>query len=136
MEEVFATNRPLSILVVEDEPVNQKLIVDILQNLGYSSTLADEGPQALEKVKESDFDVILMDVQMHEMDGLEVTRRIRNGECGEGKSAVYIIAITAYALQNDRERCLAAGMSDYLAKPILIAHLREAMARAYTAISG
>ena len=116
--------------------MNQKLLVDILQNLGYSSSLAEEGPQALEIVKEKELDVILMDVQMHEMDGLEVTRRIRNGECGAENNSVHIVAITAYALQNDRERCLAAGMNDYLAKPILIAQLREALARAYTAISG
>jgi signal transduction histidine kinase/DNA-binding response OmpR family regulator len=114
------------ILVVEDNPTNQKLAVAILAKKHYHAVVADSGQQALEIFREhgEEFDLILMDVQMPGMDGLETTGAIRDIEAlrlrsGQGRHRrIPIIAVTARAMQGDRDRCLAAGMDDYLAKPI------------------
>jgi two-component system sensor histidine kinase/response regulator len=111
------TSRPIEILLVEDNPVNQRLALEILSRRGHRVTVADNGLQALERLTGRTFDVVLMDVQMPEMNGLEATRAIRDIECGTGRH-VPIVAMTAHAMSGDRERCLEAGMDDYLTKPI------------------
>ena len=107
----------LKILLAEDNPVNQKLAVKILERRGYSVAIAENGAVALERWKKEPFDLILMDVQMPEMDGFEATARIRQGEQKTGRH-IPIVAMTAHALKGDRERCLQAGMDGYVAKPI------------------
>ena len=134
-EEPLRIRRPakaLRILLAEDNAVNQKLALRQLQKLGYSAQPVSNGAEVLQEVERVSYDVILMDCQMPEMDGYEVTRRIRDFEKqNAGKRApVYIIAITAHALEGDRERCLSAGMNDYLTKPLHIAQLEAAINRA------
>ncbi|MHB8865780.1 MAG: response regulator [Pirellulaceae bacterium] len=106
----------LRILLVEDSPANQKLAAFILRERGHTVDIAGSGRQGLNMALENGYDVILMDVQMPGMDGLEATRAIRETE--QGLRSVPIIAMTAHAMKGDRERCLAAGMDGYLAKPI------------------
>ena len=110
----FAENYPLRILVAEDNPVNQTLIMRTLNKLGFEATMTENGIAVLEALKRSYYNLILMDVQMPEMDGLEATRMIRKGQ---GEQPV-IIAMTANAMTEDKEICLEAGMDDYVSKPI------------------
>ena len=111
--------RPEKILVADDNRVNQKLAVHILENFGFSVDVAINGQEVLDKMKKSAFDIILMDVQMPEMDGLQAAAAIRRMEKRSGRH-IPIIALTAHALKEDRERCLAAGMDDYISKPLKI----------------
>ncbi|MBS0371650.1 MAG: response regulator [Proteobacteria bacterium] len=106
------------VLLVEDNPINQRLAQALLQKRGYAVSLAENGADAVDMVGAGHFDVILMDMQMPVLDGLEATRRIRNQEQAAGHTRVPIIAMTANAMIGDRERCLDAGMDDYLSKPI------------------
>ena len=106
----------LRILLVEDNPANQKLATYILQDRGHTVEIAGDGQEAICLTEQNRYDVILMDVQMPGMNGLEATAVIRKRECGG--SRVPIIAMTAHAMQEDRERCLAAGMDGYISKPI------------------
>ncbi len=110
----FAVKFPLKIIVAEDNPVNQKWIVKILGKIGYDCELAENGNVVMDKVSHEKFDLILMDVQMPGMDGLEATRMIRL--CLETQPV--IVAMTANAMQGDREKCLESGMNDYIAKPV------------------
>ncbi len=107
----------LRILLAEDNPINQKLAIVLLQKAGYSVDAVENGAQALQKVQEQQYSGVLMDVQMPEMDGLEATQKIREFEKETG-GHIPIIAMTAHAMQGDRERCLAAGMDDYVTKPL------------------
>jgi CheY-like chemotaxis protein len=112
--------RKLRVLVAEDNAVNQQLAVRLLEKQGHTVAVAGNGREALEALEKAapgGFDVVLMDVQMPEMDGVEATAAIRQKEKATGKH-LPIVAITAHALKGDRERCLAAGMDDYVAKPI------------------
>ena len=109
--------RLLKILVAEDTPFNQTFILRLLEKNGFHTILVENGRQAVERFNTDSFDVILMDVQMPEMDGFEATREIRKLEAQKG-GHIPIIAMTAYATEGDRERCLAAGMDDYVSKPI------------------
>jgi two-component system sensor histidine kinase/response regulator len=114
--------KTLRILVADDNLVNQKVAKRMLERLGYSVALANDGKQALSAIKTASFDLIMMDVQMPEMDGLEATRHIREWEAG--KTRIPIIALTAHAMDSHREECLAAGMESFLAKPILLESLK------------
>ncbi len=125
-------DRVLRLLLVEDNPVNQRLAVRLLEKHGHRVAVAGNGREALTALAAEPFDVVLMDVQMPEMDGLEATVAIRRLET-EGCLAqprVPIVAMTAHALSGDRERCLAAGMDDYVSKPIQAAALLDAIGRA------
>jgi GAF domain-containing protein/DNA-binding response OmpR family regulator len=130
----MAARLPLRILLTEDNAVNQKLALRLLAQMGYRADLAGNGLEAIEAVERQHYDVVLMDVQMPEMDGLEATRRIRNltGSLRENLSGFNqprIIAMTANAMQGDREMCLAAGMDDYISKPIRIEELVRALSQ-------
>ena len=114
---------PLRILAVEDNATNQKLILLMLDRLGYRADSAYHGLEALEAVHRHTYDVVLMDVQMPEMDGLEATRRIRQSLPVQPR----IIAMTANAMESDRQACLASGMDDYISKPIQVRELRAAL---------
>ena len=118
----------LRILLAEDNPVNQMVAVRLLQKLGHTVMVVGNGREALAMLDEKNFDLIIMDVQMPEMDGFETTRLIREKEAATGKH-MPIIAMTAHAMKGDRERCLAAGMDRYVAKPIHPAELFEAIQR-------
>ena len=125
MDAGMAAAHPLRILLAEDNVVNQKLALRLLQQMGYRADVAANGIEAIECVERQPYDLVLMDVQMPEMDGLEASRRINqrwpNGERPR------IVAMTANAMQGDREACLAAGMDDYVTKPIRVEALVEAL---------
>jgi len=118
----------LRVLVAEDNPVNQRLIVRLLEKRGHRVALADNGRQALAALEKESFDLVLMDVQMPEMDGFEATSAIRMKEKNSGLYQT-IIALTAHAMKGDREKCLAEGMDGYLTKPIRPQELDEVLAR-------
>jgi signal transduction histidine kinase/DNA-binding response OmpR family regulator len=119
---------PLRILLAEDNTVNQKLALRLLERMGYRADIAANGLEVLEALQRQSYDIILMDVQMPEMDGLEASRAIHEGWTAEQRPR--IVAMTANAMQGDREECLAAGMDDYLTKPIQINALQAALERA------
>ncbi|MFL6658975.1 MAG: ATP-binding protein [Massilia sp.] len=125
----------LRILLAEDNPVNQRLALRLLEKLGHRIVLVDNGIDALERATHSNFDLILMDVQMPGLDGLTATRRIRQWEVDHG-GHVPIIAMTARAMQGDRERCLEAGMDDYMSKPIDSERLRQLVSRFHVEQAG
>ena len=123
----LALRLPLKILVVEDNAINQKVAMRVLLQFGYQTDLASNGQEALDAVERKKYDLLFMDVQMSVMDGLEATRRI----CASVPRAdrPYIIAMTANAMKEDRESCLAAGMDDYLSKPIRPSEIKAALVR-------
>jgi CheY-like chemotaxis protein len=118
----------LRILLAEDNAMNQKVALRLLERLGYRADVAANGLEAIEALERRPYDVVLMDVQMPELDGLDATRRIC--ERWPAESRPYIVAMTANALPEDREACLAAGMNDYVAKPIRTEELAAALKRA------
>ena len=122
----FKFTQTLRILVAEDTPFNQTFILRLLEKNGFHPTLVENGQQAVDRFDPELFDVILMDVQMPEMDGFEATREIRKLEKQSG-GHIPVIAMTAYATEGDRERCLAAGMDDYVSKPISASKLFKAI---------
>ncbi len=117
--------RRARILLAEDNPVNQKVALKALEKLGYQADVAHDGAQALQATRDKRYDLVLMDVQMPVMDGMEATRHIRDPQSGTLNPAVIIVALTAHAMTGDKERCLNMGMDDYLAKPIKAAELQE-----------
>ncbi|MCB0337305.1 MAG: response regulator, partial [Bdellovibrionales bacterium] len=119
----------LKVLVVEDNKVNQMILQKILESWGQSVELADSGVEALERCKAQDFDIILMDIQMPEMDGLEATRRIREFQRGKGKPYVPVIAVTANAFSEEKERYKEAGMDGYVSKPLSKKELNDEIVR-------
>ena len=124
--------QPLRILVAEDTAVNQKFILRLLDRWGHTAVLAEDGRKAVAQISREMFDIVLMDVQMPEMDGLEATAAIRRNEAGSGRRTP-IIAMTAHAIKGDRERCLAAGMDDYISKPLDADLLKQIIKRLTTA---
>lgn len=125
-EEFLQATRPLQILLAEDSLVNQKLAVGLLERHGHEMTVANNGQEAVDWSAKRTFDLVLMDVQMPELDGLAATQKIRQQEQMTGRH-VPIIAMTAHALKGDRERCLQAGMDEYVSKPIRERQLLAAM---------
>jgi CheY-like chemotaxis protein len=125
---------PMRILVAEDNVINQRLLALMLKRLNYEVHVADNGYAAIQAWKDRDFDLILMDMQMPHLDGLEATRQIRKAE-GLGRKRVPIMAVTANARPEDRAACLAAGMDDYLSKPIRSDELVEKVKRAISGSS-
>jgi PAS domain S-box-containing protein len=123
----LGTSHPLRILLAEDNAVNQKVALSHLARMGYRADVAATGREALEAVRRERYDVVLMDVQMPEMDGLEATRRVRSFLPDE--DGPWIVALTASAMTGDPERCLAAGMNDYLSKPVRAEELAAALRR-------
>ena len=122
----------LRVLLVEDSPVNREVASGMLEALGCKVETASDGSVGVEQALSWGFDVVLMDCQMPLMDGFEATQRIRAAEAANGRKAMPIVALTANALQGDRERCLAAGMSDFISKPFTIKKLHAALTAAKT----
>jgi signal transduction histidine kinase/ActR/RegA family two-component response regulator len=132
----LADKFPFEILLAEDNPVNQKLANRLFEKMGYEIDVAANGLEVLEAIKKKSYDIIFMDVQMPEMDGLETTRQIRAKEkfaqtdltnLDESHNSLQIIAMTANAMQGDREKCLEAGMNDYVTKPFKIEQIQSAI---------
>ncbi len=121
------SGRDLSILLAEDNPVNQRMAILMLKKLGYKADYVSNGQEAINALQRQHYDLVLMDVQMPEMDGLEATAEIRRLWPSDGPR---IVALTAHAITGDREKCLEAGMDDYLCKPINLEDLSAAIERA------
>jgi CheY-like chemotaxis protein/HPt (histidine-containing phosphotransfer) domain-containing protein len=122
------TGRSLRVLLAEDNQVNQMVAIGMLNELGHETTAVDDGSEAVAALKEQEFDIVLMDCQMPVLDGYKATQQIRQWEAEEDRSPTTIVALTANALTGDRERCLGAGMDDYLSKPMTIEKLAEKIA--------
>jgi PAS domain S-box-containing protein len=112
------SRQPLRILVAEDNPINVKVAMTYLARRGHQAMVADNGRQALELLAKTPFDLVLMDVEMPEVNGMEATERLRTGQAGEGNRHIPVIAMTAHALGDASQRCLDAGMTGYLSKPL------------------
>ncbi|MFD7521735.1 response regulator [Paenibacillus chitinolyticus] len=115
----------LSILIVEDNPMNRKLLQTILRKRGFEPDIAEDGAEAVEAFAHKAYDLIFMDIAMPNMDGLEAARRIR--ETAPGDNSPVIVAVTAYARKEDRMKCLASGMQDYVSKPFRIAEIEDVL---------
>jgi two-component system sensor histidine kinase/response regulator len=130
-----ASREKLKILLAEDNRVNQLLVVRLLQARGHQVMVVGDGQAALNALEEQNFDLILMDIQMPEMDGLEATRILRKRE-QKGPRSAPIIAMTAHAMKGDRDKCIEAGMTGYISKPIqpeqLFELMEDVMAQAQT----
>jgi len=127
-----ATSRAMRVLIAEDNVVNQKLIAQLLQRRGHEVSVVENGRKAVDAVAGGGYDVVLMDLQMPELDGLEATAAIRARE-RTTRLRIPIIALTAHAMEGDRQRCLDAQMDGYLAKPIKAAELYDALDSAIAA---
>jgi signal transduction histidine kinase/DNA-binding NarL/FixJ family response regulator/HPt (histidine-containing phosphotransfer) domain-containing protein len=120
---------PLSVLVAEDNEFNREVIREILGLSGHSSTLVQNGEQALQALSTQDFDVVLLDIQMPVMDGVQTAQKIRSGACGNRNAGIPIIALTAHSMEGDKKRFLQAGMTEYLAKPVTPDHLNHVLGK-------
>lgn len=124
---IEGSNSSLDILLVEDNLINQKIAIGIIKQLGHKITVADNGEVAVDMCKTKDFDVVLMDIQMPVMDGFLATKNIREWEHENKKQAVRIIALTANALKEDKEKCFDVGMNDFLTKPFKITDIKSCL---------
>ena len=122
--ESFPGLKPMRILVAEDNPSNQRVLVEMLKRLGYRADAVADGREVIQALERQDYDLVLMDIKMPEMDGITATQVIRKLRPENGPK---IIAITAFALEGDREKCLEAGMDDYIAKPVQMRELAEVL---------
>jgi CheY-like chemotaxis protein len=132
-DENMAERNPLRILVAEDNLINQKVIVKMLEKLGYKANVANNGQEAVDAVAGKNYDVVLMDVQMPVLNGIDATRRIISSTASEARPR--IIGLTANATQEDRQVCIDAGMEDFLPKPVTAVLLAETLSAAYQARS-
>ncbi len=124
-----ASGTSLSILVVEDHPMNQAVIIEMIKTLGHRADPVGNGYEAIQSLRDIPYHLVLMDCQMPEMDGFEASRRIRAGEGGSQNTGIPIIALTAHARAEDRQKCLQAGMNDYLSKPVRIEEVSSILER-------
>ncbi len=108
----------MKFLVVDDDHISQFLLAKSVQKAGHEAVCVGDGQKALEALKNAPFDVVLMDIELPVMDGVQATMAIRNGKVGQDKRNIPIIAVTAYAMPGDREKFIAAGMNHYLSKPV------------------
>lgn len=127
---------PFKVLLAEDEPVNQYMTIHLLNKQGHEVTAVPNGLEALEALARDSFDLVLMDISMPKMDGLEAARVIRSGENANIDSTIPIIALTAMVMPTDRQQCLAAGMNAYVTKPANMAKLEEVMNQVVSAKAG
>ena len=119
----------MRILVAEDNPSNQRVLVEMLKKLGYRADAVADGREVVQALERQDYDLVLMDIKMPEMDGITATQVIRKLRPEKGPK---IVAITAFALEGDREKCLEAGMDDYIAKPVQMRELAEVLKKNQT----
>ncbi|HTI97479.1 MAG TPA: response regulator [Dongiaceae bacterium] len=139
LDPTLAARLPLRILLCDDNAINQKVALRLLSQMGYKADVAGNGLEALKALEREPYDLIFMDVQMPEMDGMEATRAIRERQrenIPHFKTPIVIIAMTANAMQGDREKCLAAGMDDYLPKPVRPEDIRQTVERWATTLAG
>src|SRR5262249_23097627 len=134
LDPTLARRLPLRVLLCDDNAINQKVALRLLQQMGYRADLAANGLEALAALERQAYDLVFMDVMMPEMGGLEATRLIRErqkqrSEFPNYKSSIIVVAMTANAMQGDREKCLAAGMDDYIAKPVRLEDVRTIVER-------
>ena len=125
-----------SILVAEDNEVNARMATIMLEKKGHSVGIARNGIEALEKISNGGFDLVLMDIEMPEIDGIEATRLVRQGRAGEAKKDIPIIAMSAHVLEDIKNECIRVGMNDFIAKPVNIAHINRILARAMAKHAG
>jgi CheY-like chemotaxis protein len=118
--------KPMRILVAEDNPSNQRVLVEMLKRLGYRADAVADGREVIQALKRQPYDLVLMDIKMPEMDGITAAKVIRELQPEKGPR---IVAITAFAMEGDREKCLEAGMDDYIAKPVQINQLAEMLGK-------
>ncbi len=140
LDAALANKAPLQILLTDDNVINQKVAVRLLQQLGYAADVANNGLEAIRAIERKAYDLVLMDVQMPELDGLEATRRIRQRQIPAEPNPnfhrpIVIIAMTANAMQGDREKCMTAGMDDYLPKPVRPETLQAALEKSVTLLA-
>jgi CheY-like chemotaxis protein len=117
------------VLVVEDNPESQRVALTMLWKLGWHADLVSDGAAALELIRRNDYSVVFMDCQMPRLDGYSATEEVRKWEKSVQRAAVPIVALTAQAMTGDRERCVNAGMNDYLSKPVSLENLRLALSQ-------
>jgi CheY-like chemotaxis protein len=131
LENDFARQHPLHLLVCEDDEDNRWVIRELLEILGYEPDVAQDGDQAIKIMQRGIYDVVLMDVRLPGRSGIELTKSIRAGAYADHDPEQYIIAVTAFAMTEYREKCLASGMNDYLSKPLEVSCLKDALIRAH-----
>jgi CheY-like chemotaxis protein len=125
----LGSQHPLRVLVVEDNPVNQKVASSLLKRLGYLADISSNGLEALDAINRQPYDVVFMDIQMPDMDGITATKHIQKHFASGNRPR--IIAMTADALEGDRDRYLAQGMDDYISKPVRVEELIEALQKCH-----